>query len=475
MLIGVRAEQFDDVAFAQTFVLQPLIFLGGVFYSAALLPQPFETLTRFNPIFYMINLVRYGFVGYSEVSIPLSLLALTGATAAIFFVNLRLFTHRVPSTGVMPGEGNIESRDRRDSGRRPSCRCWPCVAFGAAKADAYVYWGDFQNGRIGRAANDGTEVDDSFVAEAGTGPDAVAVDAGHVYWADQTGESIGRANIDGSGVEEQLHHRRRQSNRPGGDRVLDLLVDADGGTVGRAAINGTGKNVNFISGPPGPLPCGVAVDSGHVYWADIDNSGAPAYIGRAGLDGNNVEAHFVTIPGTSFPCGVAVNAANIYWTEPGLFGGGTRIGRANINGGGTADPSFIGEGSEPCGIAVFGLQLFWANCGKQRDRQGEHRCDRAQSILHPNRGQSDLRGRRRCPAAAAAAQTAGRLSEPGRRRAPARTSRRPRRGSRPAPARSSPRAGRGSPSGRTRTARPSPASSTARSRWVAHRRSAIRA
>ena len=92
VLIGVRAEQFDDVAFAQTFVLQPLIFLGGVFYSATLLPEPFETLTRFNPIFYMINLVRYGFVGFTEVSIPLSLLALTAATAALFFVNLRLFT-----------------------------------------------------------------------------------------------------------------------------------------------------------------------------------------------------------------------------------------------------------------------------------------------------------------------------------------------------------------------------------------------
>jgi ABC-2 type transport system permease protein len=92
VLIGVRAEQFDDVAFAQTFVLQPLIFLGGVFYSASLLPQPFETLTRFDPIFYMINLVRYGFVGYTEVSIALSLLALTAATAAIFIVNLRLFS-----------------------------------------------------------------------------------------------------------------------------------------------------------------------------------------------------------------------------------------------------------------------------------------------------------------------------------------------------------------------------------------------
>jgi ABC-2 type transport system permease protein len=92
VLMGVRAEQFDDVAFAQTFVLQPLIFLGGVFYSAALLPQPFETLTRFDPIFYMINLVRYGFVGFTEVSIALSLLALTAATTALFLFNLRLFS-----------------------------------------------------------------------------------------------------------------------------------------------------------------------------------------------------------------------------------------------------------------------------------------------------------------------------------------------------------------------------------------------
>jgi len=92
VLIGVRAEQFDDVALAQTFVLQPLIFLGGVFYSAALLPQPFETLTRLNPVYYMIGLVRYGFLGYSESSVAVALLALTGATAALFLFNLRLFS-----------------------------------------------------------------------------------------------------------------------------------------------------------------------------------------------------------------------------------------------------------------------------------------------------------------------------------------------------------------------------------------------
>jgi ABC-2 type transport system permease protein len=92
VLIGVRAEQFDDVSFAQTFVLQPLIFLGGVFYSASLLPEPFQTLTHFNPIYYMINLVRYGFLGYSEANVALSLGLLTAATLALFAFNLRLFS-----------------------------------------------------------------------------------------------------------------------------------------------------------------------------------------------------------------------------------------------------------------------------------------------------------------------------------------------------------------------------------------------
>ena len=92
VLVGVRAEQFDDVSFAQTFVLQPLIFLGGVFYSASLLDEPFQTLTHFNPIYYMINLVRYGFLGYTEANVALSLGVLTLATLGLFAVNLRLFS-----------------------------------------------------------------------------------------------------------------------------------------------------------------------------------------------------------------------------------------------------------------------------------------------------------------------------------------------------------------------------------------------
>ena len=91
MLIGVRAEQFDDVSVAQTFILQPLIFLGGVFYSASLLPEPFQTLTHFNPVYYMINLVRYGFLGYTEANVALSLGLLTLATLGLFAVNRHLF------------------------------------------------------------------------------------------------------------------------------------------------------------------------------------------------------------------------------------------------------------------------------------------------------------------------------------------------------------------------------------------------
>ena len=90
--IGVRAQQFDDVALYQTFLLTPLIFLGGVFYSATLLPQPFRTLTHFNPVYYMIGLVRYGFIGYHATNIPISFGLLVLATAALFAWNWRVFT-----------------------------------------------------------------------------------------------------------------------------------------------------------------------------------------------------------------------------------------------------------------------------------------------------------------------------------------------------------------------------------------------
>jgi ABC-2 type transport system permease protein len=91
VLVGVRAVQFDDVALYQTFMLQPLIFLGGVFYSASLLPQPWQTLSKFNPVYYMISLVRYGFLGYKDTSVLFSFAMLLLFTGVLTAVNYWIF------------------------------------------------------------------------------------------------------------------------------------------------------------------------------------------------------------------------------------------------------------------------------------------------------------------------------------------------------------------------------------------------
>lgn len=92
VLIGLRAETFDNISFYQTFIIQPLIFLGGIFYSVALLPEPFKTLTHFNPLFYMINTVRYSMLGHSDVNPWLSLAVISAVTAVLIGINLRLFS-----------------------------------------------------------------------------------------------------------------------------------------------------------------------------------------------------------------------------------------------------------------------------------------------------------------------------------------------------------------------------------------------
>ena len=91
VLIGVRSEKFDDLSLYQNFILQPLIFLGGIFYSASLLPPVFEALTRLNPIYYMINTIRYSMIGTADVNVLLSLTIITIAGLVLFFINYRLF------------------------------------------------------------------------------------------------------------------------------------------------------------------------------------------------------------------------------------------------------------------------------------------------------------------------------------------------------------------------------------------------
>ena len=63
------ANSFDDISIIPTFVLTPLIYLGGVFYSVELLPPFWKLVSALNPIFYMVNTFRYGILGSSDVDI----------------------------------------------------------------------------------------------------------------------------------------------------------------------------------------------------------------------------------------------------------------------------------------------------------------------------------------------------------------------------------------------------------------------
>ena len=69
LLNAIFAKTFDDISIIPTFVLTPLTYLGGVFYSISLLPDFWQGVSHFNPVFYMINAFRYGFLGVSDVPI----------------------------------------------------------------------------------------------------------------------------------------------------------------------------------------------------------------------------------------------------------------------------------------------------------------------------------------------------------------------------------------------------------------------
>jgi ABC-2 type transport system permease protein len=82
VIAGIYAESWDHTAFVNNLVILPLTFLGGVFYSVDVLPSPWEELSHVNPIFFLIQAVRYGFLGTSDVSVWLAL-GVTAGLAAI--------------------------------------------------------------------------------------------------------------------------------------------------------------------------------------------------------------------------------------------------------------------------------------------------------------------------------------------------------------------------------------------------------
>lgn len=92
---AVYARKFDDIAIVPTFILTPLTYLGGVFYSVSLLPGWAETATYANPVFYMVNAFRYGLLGQSDVPLWVAYALMLGFVVVLAALALALLRRGV--------------------------------------------------------------------------------------------------------------------------------------------------------------------------------------------------------------------------------------------------------------------------------------------------------------------------------------------------------------------------------------------
>ena len=95
MINGIFAKKFDDISIIPTFILTPLTYLGGVFYSIDLLPELWQKISLFNPILYMINAFRYGMLGVSDINVTYAL-----GMIGVFVIVLSAFCLYLLNRGV---------------------------------------------------------------------------------------------------------------------------------------------------------------------------------------------------------------------------------------------------------------------------------------------------------------------------------------------------------------------------------------
>jgi hypothetical protein len=235
----------------------------------------------------------------------------------------------------------------------------PHIPTGLASDSQHIYWTETSNSplpSIGRANLDGTSADSNFIAlpEPVTGthaqPIGLAVDAQYIYWADPDVPAIGRANLDGTDVRPNFIPIGRDPNTGAGLGLpFAVAVDANHiywtdqcrngnpcatSAIGRANLDGSNINRDFIASDSTNGVTGIAVDGQHVYWANNYYSGGvfTAAIGRANLDGTNPNQALVPRDGTIE--GMAVDTGFIYWRD------NSAIARANLDGS-NANPLFL--------------------------------------------------------------------------------------------------------------------------------------
>lgn len=95
LINGVFARSFDDISIVPTFILTPLTYLGGIFYSIQMLPEFWQGVSQLNPILYMVNAFRYGILGISDIDLTLSFSIILGFIVVLYTVSLQLLKNGV--------------------------------------------------------------------------------------------------------------------------------------------------------------------------------------------------------------------------------------------------------------------------------------------------------------------------------------------------------------------------------------------
>ncbi len=286
--------------------------------------------------------------------LPWLWLALAGALAAGlmgFAPRADAYVYWTNAFGDSIGRANLEGGDV-DMGFIDATR-----PRGVAVDGSHVYWAEYSlsGGSIGRADLDGGDADPTFIMGT-TDPCGVAVDDQHLYWtnASRNPPTIGRARLDGTKVRQSFITGVGSPCGLAVDHAHVYWTDTEANAIGRANLDGTQAQGTFVS--TAGSPCGVAVDDAHLYWDNqlVPDPTAPnapgTTIGRANLDGTGVDQSF--IGGANRPCGVAVDSQHVYWgsINSGMRGDGT-IGRADLDGS-NPDQSFVTGASRPVGVAV---------------------------------------------------------------------------------------------------------------------------
>ncbi len=187
---------------------------------------------------------------------------------------------------------------------------------------------------------------------------ATAAEANFVYWTNQDGTSIGRAKLNGTGVDDNFIAGLTQPKGIATDSryIYWMQGGASDATIGRANLDGSGVNTSFIPHQAGmEAGGGLAITPSHgIYWANATNT-----IGHANLDGTNADPDFITGPSAS-NCGLATDADFVYW----LNGGPSRLNRAAL-GGGSQIVDFVPDTDSSCGLGTFkGFIYYGAESGR---------------------------------------------------------------------------------------------------------------